>query len=206
MIAWRFSGTGDSPLKVAIDLNRTALSWFSRAEQNTAIRTALLSAGNLWIEVFLEKRFSDYARKLGYDESAKWEATKIALAKGGVLTSKQPTPFVFSGQMKATALAGARATATATANRQAILIRVPYGHAVQPRAADVFRSVPPWEVLRLAEEVNASLVDWLNGQQQAHLVAGRATTTARAVAAGRVSVGAHVGRTSVAAAIRQRAA
>lgn len=201
-----FTTGGEMPLRIAIDLNRAAMAMFSRYEQNAAIRDALKAGGQLWTVVFLPQRFSDYVRRIGYDETAKWEATKIALFKRGTIQGPQPTPFVFVGIMRETAMSGARVEAAATASRQVITIRIPFGHPVQSKAAAVFRTVPPWEVLRIAEEVRLVLARAIAGMQQANLVAGQAGPRARAAAAGRVSVGANVARPSVAAAIRARGA
>lgn len=127
------------PLRVVVETEGMALEVLSRAERNRSMREALANGGRVWPAVFLPLRFTDYARRLGY--------------------RKTKEPFVVTGQMRDTAIAGTRVQGIAQGSRLQIVIRVPYGHPLLARYSDVFRSLPPWEVQRIAIEVGA----WLRG-------------------------------------------
>lgn len=155
----RYSGASGT-LRVALQYNAQALKLFKRREANAIIRGAFIAGGRLWVSLFMPKRFSRYADKLGYKSQFRWKLAKEAItgqpaipfvgigSHGGAARAQSWEP----GHLRATALAGTRVSAVATANRQQIRISIPFGHPLERRAAGVFRSIPPWELDRIADE------------------------------------------------------
>ncbi|MBA3622962.1 MAG: hypothetical protein H0W48_00530 [Methylibium sp.] len=164
------------PIRVAIQAQGGTLALFKPAEANRLKRMALTDAGNLWLGVFLGKRFSDYATRLGYVVSAKWRQRK-ARDIGVVVPFVGFTPHGggppapgwssknANSEKMLIAARGARATATATQTREAVVITIPTGHALRPEHMAAFRNVPSWEVERMGQEVAKSLARMLMSAQ-----------------------------------------
>ena len=146
------------PIRVQIEAQNAALRLFSQSEQNTIVRTAVRAAGEVWVAVFLPKRFSTYANMLGYRVTNKWKDNKVSLARRGVIPGPQPTPMVYTGVMRATAIARARADGRATKSKAVAIIKIPFGHAVRPELTKVFKTIPKHEIVRMAQEVQRQLV------------------------------------------------
>ena len=123
---------------------------FTQKERNNVMRSAMVRVASYWVEEFLPLRFTEYAVKLGYNPAAKWEDYKMLMADSQKKTRKtyrrvmrpQPTPMVFTGDMRKAALGRNSIKATATRGNGTATIRMPFGHAVQPRISDLFRRLP----------------------------------------------------------------
>ena len=82
---------------------------FKTGEWNAIVRAGLHRAGSYFVEVFLPKRFTNYARtNLGYNGK-----------------NKSKTPLVVSGRLRAGLLPRAYAEARAAQTNASILIRMP---------------------------------------------------------------------------------
>ena len=147
------------PIRAVLEAQGAALSLFTQREANTAVREALEAGGDFWVRVFLPMRFSDYARKLGY-------RVKPTTAKAKALLSGRAVPFVQTGQLQQMAIPGAWARATATGGLGTIWIRIPRPHALRPEFAQVFTTVPTWEINRIAEVVETALAQIIQGSVQ----------------------------------------
>lgn len=148
------------PIRASITANQKALALFRQREQNEIIRNAMQRTGDFWLVVFMPRRFTDYARRfLRYNPFAKWEDTKVALAKRGVIASPQPTPMVYTGISRATALSRSRAEGRATKTKAVAIVRMPLGHAVRPQISKIFKYLPRHEVERIAQVFDKALVE-----------------------------------------------
>ncbi len=177
--------TGPGPIRATIELHGKALKLFRTKEANDIVRAALQSGGDLWVNIFLPMRFSDYAKQLGYRVNSKY-----AQKKQKVLGHNVPLVGIggTAGAADSTLVASksAHATATAKGGGGVITIRIPTGHALQAKDQAVFRQIPAHEVKRIAEEVEKTLTDLLSGYTVTTNRAGRMTATlggARAPAA-----------------------
>jgi hypothetical protein len=154
-------------IRTRIDAHSAGLRLFAQREQNDLLRSALFAGGQVWIAVFLEKRFSDYSVKvLGYNPRAAWEEYKrLMIGKPvkfsgniGNVRGPQPVPFVLTGNFKDAALAGARPTATATKTKATVRIRIPTAHAMRKETLAVFKTLPAIEVRRIAAVIEKELI------------------------------------------------
>lgn len=178
---------GEGALGDVVELHGAALSLFSTTERKEALRAAFQAVGNLWVTVFLPKRFTSYAEQfLGYNPNAAmsgrkfWVNRKVALAKSGrpvrvkygagaySVADPQPTPFVFTGFMRERALTYARAEAGGAANNPYVKVMIPLGHALRSEYIDILRKLPPHELKRLAEECEKALKAAIEGKPQSH--------------------------------------
>lgn len=170
-ILWQ-KNTG--PIRTALRLNGMGTALFgdrSQHEQNLLVRVSLMRGGNMWIKVFLPMRFTDYARKLGYRASTYWEAYKQQLLGavvpligiGGDYAKGKGEGSWPPGFMRDTATKGASIKASVTSTKAVIRIKIPFGHPVQPRTANIVTKVPPWELTRIAEDVGKALRNLLHG-------------------------------------------
>ncbi len=157
------------PIRAQIFAAGGALAFFDASTRNEIIRAALLEGGKFWMRAFLPMRFSQYAYRLGYTVSQKWSQRKLRdlgasvpflgfTPPGGgrqAPTWKGTNPE----KMITAALNGASVRATAAAERASLTIRVPYGHPVREDTTASFRTLPTWEVDRIAEVVGKALAD-----------------------------------------------
>jgi hypothetical protein len=163
------------PIRTALKLYGTGTAMFGSmaiSEQNLLVKASLMRGGALWIKVFLPMRWTDYARKLGYRASMKWETFKQAVlgqvlplvGVGGEYRGKGKGEGNWPpGFMRDTATKGARVEAVSSGGRAVINIKIPFGHPVQPHTANIVTKVPPWELTRIAEEVGKSIAFFLKG-------------------------------------------
>lgn len=146
----------NGPISVQILANQKGLVLFSRRRQNEVIRNALNAAGQFWADVFLPKRFTNYAKSvLGFNPSHQWMAAKEALVSSTDGTKKaiapQPLPLVYRGEMRTSALTRWRAASVVTAKKQTLIIRIPLGHAVKAHIAKIITRVPQIELQRIVD-------------------------------------------------------
>jgi hypothetical protein len=135
-----FDATKMGAIRTSIEVEGLALQVLKPSVRNQVVREALIAGGQTWIAIFLPLRFTPYAKRLGYP-----------------YPSRQP--FVDSGQMQAAVMDSAKATATATnTGRAVILLAMTYGHPLNKDIAPAFRTIPGWEVERVARAVAAYLV------------------------------------------------
>lgn len=155
-MADRIYSLKNGPMSVTIEANRKAMILFSRKRQNEVIRASLDRAGRFWAEVFLPKRFTNYAKNvLGFNPSRAWEDAKRKLVFSPTGSKRaldpQPTPLVYRGEMRRSALTRWRTASTATANKQVLVVRIPLGHAVKKHIASLITRVPRLELQRITE-------------------------------------------------------
>lgn len=164
--------TGPGPIRASIELHGKALKLFRQKEANDIVRAALQAGGDLWVSVFLPMRFSAYAQQLGYTIRPKYREWKVK-------NLGQAVPLVGigghagAGNSTLVASQNAHATASAKSGGGVITIRIPTGHALQAKDQAVFRRIPKHEVARIAEEVEKTLTDILNGYNVTTLRSGR---------------------------------
>lgn len=154
--------SGPGPVRVVMEAHGSALRLFSRREQNEIIRDMMHDVGEYFIYAFLEKRFTDYAKKIGYSTGRGWQSIKDHLKARGVIAGSEP--FVYTGVMRFTALHDAHPEARATASKAYVKIRVPLGHAIKTKQSEMFKGIASWEMTRLAEIAEKSLVQHLEGK------------------------------------------
>ncbi len=164
--------TGPGPIRAVIELQGKALMLFRQREANDIVRAALQAGGDIWVQVFLPLRFTDYAKQLGYRIRSDYDTWKkkhlgqsVPLVGIGGLAGASDSTLV--------ATQNAHAEATAKGSSGVITIRIPTGHALQAKDQAVFRQIPAHEVARIAEEVEKTLIDILNGYSVTTLRSGR---------------------------------
>jgi hypothetical protein len=146
----------NGPISVQIEANRKFMVLFSRKRQNEVIRNSLDAAGAFWANLFLPKRFTNYARTaLRYNPSAAWETAKRQLTDSQDDTKRavapQPMPLVYRGEMRKAALSRWRLASVATSRKQVLTVRIPLGHAVRKHTAATITYVPRLELQRIVE-------------------------------------------------------
>ncbi len=170
--------SGPGPIRATIEVYGKSLMLFRQKEANDLVRAALQSGGDLWVNVFLPMRFSDYAKQLGYhiNQGGKYYTWK----KAHLIP---PIPLVGIGGAAAagnsTLIASQKAHAEATSKGTGgvITIRIPTGHALQAKDQAVFRQIPAHEVKRIAQEVDKTLGDLLSGYSVTTNRVGKMTAT-----------------------------
>ena len=155
-MAERIYSLKNGPISVQIEANRKFMVIFSRKRQNEIIRNSLNAAGEFWANVFLPKRFSNYAKTvLGFNPAHEWQNAKRRLVFSTHADKQaqdpQPTPLVYRGIMKRTALSRWRAASIATSKKQVLTVRIPLGHAVKKHIADIITRCPRLELQRIVE-------------------------------------------------------
>lgn len=155
-MADRIYALKNGPISVTIEANKKFMVLFSRKRQNEVIRNSLNMAGEFWANIFLPKRFTNYARTaLRYNPSIAWETAKRQLtdsqndAKRAL--APQPMPLVYRGDMRKSALSRWRLASVATAKKQVLTVRIPLGHAVRKHIAETVTFVPRLELQRIVE-------------------------------------------------------
>lgn len=161
------------PIRAKLMAEGGALALFDPKQRNTIVRIAMKAGGDFWVGTFLPKRFSQYAVSIGYRVSSRWRKYKefqtgvavpfVGLTPPGGGPRAPKWKNTNPQKMITAALAGSKATATATGNNARINISIPYGHAVLPETSEMFRTVPSWEMDRIADVVGARLQDLLDG-------------------------------------------
>lgn len=156
-----------APIRAVITAQGAALNILEQAEGksgvNDVIRESLQAGGDLWVNVFLPMRFTEYAKRLGYSVQPGWATHKQKL-------TGQALPLVYLGGMREKALSGAHADATSSKGGGQIRIRIPIQHggagrqggSLQPKDQAVLRRIPDWEISRVAQEVQKTLIALLN--------------------------------------------
>lgn len=150
------------------------------AAVNSAIRLALYRGGEMFINVFLPKRFDPtYARNaLGYRSDAAYDAWKAVMAQNGNkvsftsdyagftpstgdktshVMSPQPTPFVFTGHSKELVLSTARVNVIATSTRARLEVKVSVGSIAFTKQYSAFKVVTAIELGRVSEVIEKTL-------------------------------------------------
>jgi hypothetical protein len=146
------------PIRVIIEAQRAGLALFSQHDQNAILRALMTTLATVWIAEFLPRRWSAYAYAfLGYHVSNSWSRKKTKLAGKGAIPGPQPTPMVYTGIMRKTAMEGARPDGRSTKARAYAIIRIPFGHPVLPQVAAVMKTFPKHEVDRLAQVATPEL-------------------------------------------------
>lgn len=160
---------GSGTIRWAIEAHGSALALFKPSERNDMVREALVDGGKFYISVFVPMNFTAYAERKGYDVSGKYYEKKLKLARRGVIDG--PLPLVYTGATRESALTKSTASGTATANRATVIMRIPIpphssgkGYGIAKIVGAVLRSIMPWEVQRVAEVVEDSLLRALQGR------------------------------------------
>lgn len=159
-----------------VTLQDKALALFSKKEHNAILSAGLAKALEFWLNTFLKKRFSEYARRLGYHVSNAYLKSKRKKLHGA-----EPVPLVFYGDLADAALAGSHATTTATKGEPKGVIRIPRGHSsgISPIVTEVLQNIPPWELERIAEVFGKSVTDYINNAETVSPARSRLTGVQR---------------------------
>lgn len=131
---------------------------FTQADRNLALRVAFDAGGRHWIDVWLPKRFTNYARGvLKYRVTGKYETAKRN--QNGVAD-----PLVWSGKFQEQALSMSYPVAKVTNGRQSLIIRIPAPPytGYKPVVRRTVAGIPDIEQNRVAEVVSKTLVGLLN--------------------------------------------
>lgn len=150
-------GVGSGPIKTEIEAWDGMLACFSKRECNAIIRDALWQGGEFWRTVFLPMRFTDYAKKLGYKVTKRWESIKNK--------NNASAPLVWRGVLQRVATNQARTEARATSSNQYVQVRIPtpsYANQ-QPTVYKTLHTLPSWEVDRVAEVIGKAFVAIFEG-------------------------------------------
>lgn len=174
----RWAGGGGT-VRAALMLNGgAALHLFSKSDQNKALRSSLAAGAEIWRVVFMRKRFDQsYGKKIGYDPSVRWSQQKKAywgvdvpfIGLGGSFTKgkkgQAQTYDYEPGTMWKTVMATARVYAISAGSRLRAEVKFSYGHPLNPRAADIFTTVKPWELERVTDEAVRTLRAIIDGAE-----------------------------------------
>lgn len=182
-MAERIYALKNGPISVQIEANKKFMVLFSRKRQNEVTRNSLNAAGKFWAEVFLPKRFTNYAKSvLGFNPSHAWENAKRKLVfspnSRKQALDPQPTPLVYRGEMRRSALARWRTASTATAKRQVLVVRIPLGHPVKKHIADLITRCPRLELQRIVEVFSKSMPQQIGNAYGPQLPVSRPTGVA----------------------------
>jgi hypothetical protein len=131
---------------------------FSKYDRNLALRAAYDAGGTHWIDVWLPKRFTSYARAvLGYRVTSKYDTAKRN-------RNGDATPMVWSGAFQDQALRGARPDAKVTSKNNKIIIRIPGPSYIGYKEVigRTIRTIPQIESNRVAEVVVRTLTELFN--------------------------------------------
>lgn len=155
-MAERIYSLKNGPISVQIEANKKFMTLLSRKRQNEVIRNSLNAAGRFWAEVFLPKRFTNYAKNvLGFNPSHAWENAKRRLVFSTGSDKRaldpQPTPLVYRGEMRRSALSRWRTASIATSKKQVLTVRIPLGHPVKKHIASLITRCPRLELQRIVE-------------------------------------------------------
>lgn len=127
---------------VGVVLSRKARTLLSARAMNDLVREALIHGGEEWIAAWLPRRFErSYASLLGYATSQRKSRTGLTYDERKRQTQGHADPLVWTGRLRAQAIANARATATAT--RGEARGRITFGRLAVQGAAGEFRAPPP---------------------------------------------------------------
>ncbi len=137
--------------------NEKALALFSATERNAILREGMRSAGVHWLNVFFPKRFTDYAKQLGYYVSAKYRKRKRAMYGGA-----EPRPLIYTGDMMRVSFAGANVTAVSKGTTQTAAIKIPCGHPIATVVTRVLKTIPAVEVQSMAWTLGKTVRDLIN--------------------------------------------
>lgn len=142
------------PVRASIIHRGAALNLFQKRQANAIIRAALQDGGDYFCRVFIPLRFTNYAKKLGYRVTSEYADRKKKEGFGAI-------PFVRTGDTRDKAVAQAHTDITASGGatgKGRIKVLVPIGPiAFTPNLTQIFRSVPAYEIERIARVVGASL-------------------------------------------------
>ncbi len=147
---------GQGAIRLQLVAQEKALSLFSNRERSAILKASIARAGLFWLSTYLPKRFTDYAKQLGYKITVKYEKRK--LKEGG-----EVRPLVYSGNMANAALSGATAKGMANGDKVAVLLRIPQGdHQLAMVVQRVMRTIPESEIKDLAREFGKVLAAIIN--------------------------------------------
>lgn len=193
-------------IEVAQEAITRRLGKSSQRATDSIIRKALMAAGEMWVRVFLPKRFDPgYSGAIGYRTASWYDQLKVehigrpldfhaarGITGGGPSSSApviapQPTPFVLTGESRTAVLSSARVEVRAygSKGKGRILIHVSPGNIARSSKYASFVSIPTIERQRVADEVRRQLTR-MTGETGAGLTydksfrwntpAGRSTT------------------------------
>jgi hypothetical protein len=145
-------------IRVEIELREKALRIFSVSERQSILREGMRAAAQFWLQVFFPKRFTDYAKTLGYKISTKYRKAKIARFGGDA------PPLIWTGTLAKTAQDGSYVTATSAKDNPTATAHIPTGHDIVAAVVHtVIQTVPQLEVKRLSEVFAKTISGLING-------------------------------------------
>jgi hypothetical protein len=171
------------PVRATIIHRDAALKLFKPGQANAIIRVALKDGGDYFCKVFIPLRFTNYAKRLGYRVTNAYQQRKKQEGFGDL-------PFVRTGDTRTQAVASAHTETTATggaSGKGRIKILVPIGPiAYTSNLSQIFRSVPAYEIERIARVVGSSLDSLL--AERTEVVTRKGVTRASLPASSRAAV------------------
>lgn len=146
------------PLRVAIEAQDAALGLLGKREANAIRREALRRTGVDWTEHWLPRRFTPYARTLGYPHASVGRVPTRLQPQRTPVTGKilRGAPLVDTGQFAKDALDNNEVRAFFGANPR-IVITIPTPHPITPYMRTIMQKIPAKEV------------DWLAGRLAKHM-------------------------------------
>jgi hypothetical protein len=170
--------SGPGPIRATIELSGAALSLFTIKDKKEIFMSVMQAVGDDWIAKALPKRFTNYARTLGYRVSKRWMDKK---RKYG-----EPLPFVWEGDMRESVLTKSKAQPGGTSKNPYVTIRMPYTHGIKKMYVPVMRSLPAHEMKTLAKvaavALQAAMQDKMQQNYEARASAPPKQKRARATA------------------------
>ncbi len=140
---------------VGVELSRRARTLLSPRALNALVRDGLIHGGDEWIATWLPRRFQrSYATLLGYVTSQRKSRVYRNSSDGGLTYDEKKRklqghgdPLVWTGRLRAMALAQARTVATAT--RGTARGRITFGRLYVGNASSGYSAPPPIVVATL---------------------------------------------------------
>ncbi len=160
-VRWEIQGrmvasVNEGPIRAVLKSNVAWLHHKSARARNSIIRAALFDGGVHWIDRWMWKRFSAYARRLGYRGATNGNRSVVKATVDGRRIFSE-APFVDTGEFAIMSISGARVVATATSKRQRIRILIPSPHPIKAKNRAQFVRAPAEEVRSIAQAVERSL-------------------------------------------------
>lgn len=138
------------PIRTVVEASEGMLSLFTQKGRNDLLRDAMWAGGMYWRSEFLPMRFTDYAKRLGYKNTPQTLTKKIK--------ANRMLPLVWTGDLKSMA-DGTKVEARASKSNAVITIRIPGPPYMnqQRMVYKILRTIPPWEIERIADNVAKAL-------------------------------------------------
>ncbi len=174
---YKIAAKGKSgPIRYELQFQDKALALFTGPERKAIIGEAMRKGGVVWVAFFFPRRFTDYARSLGYSVSAKYEKFKRRLYGNALPLVGVPVKGQSAKLMEQTP----RVSATSTTTKQYVEIKIPIPHPMAAIVYKVLKTIPAEEVQTIAKEVGRTLREIINNADHPDATRSRLTAPMRA--------------------------